>query len=65
MNLSERDSEIATLRVLGAPIKRIGSMMLGEHLVIGIIGGISACIFTIAGTQLYFYIPHMVILSHC
>ena len=52
MNLSERDSEIATLRVLGAPIKRIGSMMLGEHLVIGIIGGISACIFTIAGTQL-------------
>ena len=31
MNLSERDSELATLRVLGAPIRRIGTMLLGEH----------------------------------
>ena len=32
INLSERDREIATLRVLGAPISRLGWMMLGEHL---------------------------------
>ena len=51
MNLSERDREIATLRVLGAPIRRIGSMMLGEHIAIGVIGGILACVFTFIGTQ--------------
>ena len=51
MNLSERDREIATLRVLGAPIRRIGSMMLGEHFAIGVIGGILACVFTFIGTQ--------------
>ena len=42
MNLAERDVEIATLRVLGAPIKKIGGMMLGEHIAIGLIGGILA-----------------------
>ena len=51
MNLSERDREIATLRVLGAPIRRIGGMMLGEHIAIGVIGGILACVFTFIGTQ--------------
>jgi len=51
MNLAERDREIATLRVLGAPIRRIGSMMLGEHFAIGVIGGILACVFTFIGTQ--------------
>jgi putative ABC transport system permease protein len=51
MNLAERDVEIATLRVLGAPINRIGGMMLGEHIAIGLIGGILATIFTIFGTQ--------------
>ena len=51
MNLAERDREIATLRVLGAPIRRIGSMMLGEHFAIGVIGGTLACIFTVIGTQ--------------
>jgi len=51
MNLAERDVEIATLRVLGAPINRIGGMMLGEHIVIGLIGGILACFFTYLGTQ--------------
>jgi putative ABC transport system permease protein len=51
MNLAERDVEIATLRVLGAPINRIGGMMLGEHIAIGLIGGILATIFTIIGTQ--------------
>ena len=51
MNLSERDKEIATLRVLGAPINRLGWMMFGEHLAIGLIGGVLAFFFTLAGTQ--------------
>jgi len=51
MNLAERDSELATLRVLGAPLKRIGSMMLGEHFAIGLIGGILGAIFSILGTK--------------
>jgi len=51
MNLAERDVEIATLRVLGAPINKIGAMMLGEHIAIGLIGGVLACIFTYFGTQ--------------
>ncbi len=51
MNLAERDTELATLRVLGAPIKRIGSMMLGEHFAIGLIGGILGAIFSILGTK--------------
>ena len=51
MNLSERDSELATLRVLGAPISRIRSMMLGEHIAIGLIGGVLAAVFTIVMAQ--------------
>ncbi len=51
INLSERDREIATLRVLGAPIGRLGWMMLGEHLAIGLIGGVLAFMFTLVGTQ--------------
>lgn len=51
MNLAERDTELATLRVLGAPLKRIGSMMLGEHFAIGVIGGILGAIFSIMGTK--------------
>mgnify|MGYP001173202295 FL=1 len=52
MNLAERDSELATLRVLGAPIKRLGLMIFGEHLAIGVIGGILACLFAVFGTQM-------------
>ena len=51
INLAERDLELATLRVLGAPIGRIGSMMLGEHFAIGLIGGALGAIFSILGTQ--------------
>ena len=51
INLAERDLELATLRVLGAPISRIGSMMLGEHFAIGLIGGVLGAIFSILGTQ--------------
>ena len=39
MNVAERDFELATL-VLGASTKRLGSMLLFESLLIGIIGGI-------------------------
>ena len=51
INLSERDREIATLRVLGAPMNRLGWMMFGEHLAIGLIGGTLAFMFTLVGTQ--------------
>ena len=51
MNLSERDTEIATLRVLGAPMSRLGTMIFVEHLIIGLIGGILAFFFTLVGTQ--------------
>ena len=50
MNLAERDTELATLRVLGAPIGRLGQMLLIEHLFIGIIGGVVGCLMAIAGT---------------
>jgi putative ABC transport system permease protein len=50
MNLAERDSELATLRVLGAPIKRLGWMLFFEHLAIGLAGGILGCIFSVLGT---------------
>jgi putative ABC transport system permease protein len=51
MNLAERDSELATLRVLGAPLNRIGLMMLGEHFAIGLIGGVLGAIFSVLGTK--------------
>lgn len=51
INLAERDLELSTLRVLGAPISRIGTMMLGEHFAIGLIGGVLGAIFSILGTQ--------------
>jgi putative ABC transport system permease protein len=52
MNLAERDTEIATLRVLGASNNRLGLMLFGEHLAIGLIGGILGCLFSILGTKL-------------
>ncbi|MEE2812795.1 MAG: FtsX-like permease family protein [Candidatus Thermoplasmatota archaeon] len=51
MNLAERDRELATLRVLGASNNRLGAMLFGEHLVIGLIGGILGCIFSLMGTK--------------
>ena len=51
MNLAERDTELATLRVLGASNNRLGAMLFGEHLGIGLIGGILGCIFSIVGTK--------------
>jgi putative ABC transport system permease protein len=51
MNLAERDRELATLRVLGASNNRLGVMLFGEHLAIGLIGGILGCIFSVIGTK--------------
>ena len=51
MNLAERDQELATLRVLGAPITRLGWMMFLEHLAIGIVGGLIGCVFSVLGAQ--------------
>ena len=52
MNLAERDTELATLRVLGAPMSKLGKMMFWEHLGIGIVGGILGAIFAYFGTVL-------------
>jgi len=49
MNVAERDFELATLRVLGASTTRLGSMLLFESILIGIIGGIIGVIFAYAG----------------
>ena len=47
MNIAERDFELSTLRVLGAPMNKLGVMLLGEHLFIGIIGGVIACLASV------------------
>ena len=52
MNIAERDTELATLRVLGAPMNKLGKMLLWEHLGIGVIGGILGAIFAYFGTVL-------------
>lgn len=52
MNLAERDTELATLRVLGASNNRLGVMLFGEHLAIGFIGGVLGCIFSVLGTEM-------------
>jgi len=52
INLAERDTELATIRVLGAPMKKLGAMMFWEHLVIGLLGGILGAIFAYFGTVL-------------
>lgn len=52
MNMAERDTELATLRVLGAPMNKLGKMMFWEHLGIGVIGGILGAIFAYFGTVL-------------
>ena len=49
MNVSERDFELATLRVLGASTTSLGLMLLYESLLIGIIGGIVGVLFAYFG----------------
>jgi len=50
MNLAERDLELSTLRVLGGSTTRLGSMIIGENFVIGLVGGIFGAIFAYFGT---------------
>lgn len=65
MNVAERDFELATLRVLGASTTRLGSMLLFESLIIGIIGGIVGVAFAYGGaiglaasfSSWQFYVP--------
>ena len=49
MNLAERDFELATLRVLGASTSSLGTMLLFESILIGIIGGIIGILFAFGG----------------
>ena len=50
MNLAERDLELSTLRVLGGSTTRLGSMIIGENFVIGLVGGVFGSIFAYFGT---------------
>ena len=49
MNVAERDFEMATLRVLGASTRNLGTMLLFESLLIGIIGGVVGVLFAYGG----------------
>lgn len=42
INLAERDAELATLRVLGASKTRLSGILLVEHTIIGLAGGLLA-----------------------
>ncbi len=65
MNLAERDTELATLRVLGASRMRLALILTVEHSFIGLIGGITGVLASIAMmgamasmmTTWEFYIP--------
>jgi putative ABC transport system permease protein len=71
MNVAERDFELATLRVLGASTKRLGSMLLFESLLIGTIGGIVGVLFAYGGavglassfSSWQFYVPIVIVPS--
>lgn len=49
MNMSERDRELATLRVLGASTFRLSMMLMLEALGIGLVGGIVGVLFAFGG----------------
>ena len=49
MNIAERDFELATLRVLGASTKSLGSMLLFESVMIGFLGGLVGVLFAYGG----------------
>ena len=49
MNISERDAELATLRVLGASTKQLTAILFVESLLIGILGGFIGVIFAFLG----------------
>lgn len=49
MNMSERDRELATLRVLGASSFRLSMMLMLEALGIGLVGGLVGVLFAFGG----------------
>ena len=51
INITEHDNEFATLRTLGASSSRLVTIMLFEHLVIGIIGGVVGAVASIAAAE--------------
>ena len=71
MNVAERDFELATLRVLGASTTKLGTMLLFESLLIGIIGGIVGIFFAYGGavglaasfSSWQFYFPVVIVPS--
>ena len=48
INLSERDAELATLRVLGASRTRLAVILTVEHTFIGLVGGLAGALASIA-----------------
>jgi putative ABC transport system permease protein len=44
INLTEHDHEFATLRILGASSRKIGTILTMEHITIGLLGGIAGAI---------------------
>ena len=71
MNVAERDFELATLRVLGASTRSLGTMLLFESLLIGIIGGVVGVAFAYGGavglaasfSSWQFFVPIVVVPS--
>lgn len=51
INITEHDTEFATLRTLGASSSRLVTIMLFEHLVIGLIGGVVGAVASIAAAE--------------
>ena len=51
INLTEHDNEFATLRILGASGARIGTILLFENMVIGLLGGVIGAWASIATAQ--------------
>ena len=47
INLSERDAELATLRVLGASRTRLAIILTVEHVFIGLIGGLAGALASV------------------
>ncbi|PXF21881.1 MAG: hypothetical protein CXX71_04125 [Methanobacteriota archaeon] len=51
INITEHDTEFATLRTLGASSSRLVTIMLFEHLVIGIIGGVVGAVASLVAAE--------------
>jgi putative ABC transport system permease protein len=47
INLSERDAELATLRVLGASRSRLAIILTVEHMFIGLVGGLAGALASV------------------